>query len=225
MTTKDTKRERREEAKRARLEAQRRAQRKAAMRKVYGGVAAVLIIGLIAFLVINSGKDERNAAASLAADAAAAGCTAPKKIPEMSSSEHITPPATETYSNNPPTSGRHYTGPANSAYYTGVIANEVQDEYVVHNLEHGHIVIHYTDKLAEPIRTALEGFTKDNDTTVLMAPRSKTPAGTVLTFTAWNQVVTCNSPSNAASVSKLAEDFHTAFLNKAPETVPGLPNP
>jgi hypothetical protein len=222
-SSKDTKRERRDEAKKARLEAQRRAKRRSAMRKVYGGVAAVLIVGLIAFLIINGGKEGRDAKASLVSDATAAQCDAPKTNPEMPSSKHITRPATATYNANPPTSGEHYAdGPAGSAYFTGVHTNPFQDEEQVHNLEHGHVGIQYTDALPETVRTALEEFVGKHDTTAFIAPRpSMTTAA--LAFTAWNQVVTCTAPTDAAAVVKLAEDFYKAFADKAPESVPGAP--
>ena len=54
--------------------------------------------------------------------------------------------AHEAYNSDPPTSGPHYAEPIPAGFY-----NTAQlDEYTVHNLEHGHIVISYDcSKLAD----------------------------------------------------------------------------
>jgi hypothetical protein len=43
------------------------------------------------------------------------------------------------YNSDPPTSGPHYASPIPAGFYDA----PQEDEYVVHNLEHGHIVISY----------------------------------------------------------------------------------
>ena len=43
------------------------------------------------------------------------------------------------YRSNPPHSGPHYDTPANPAFYR----SQIPDEVVVHNLEHGHVVLYY----------------------------------------------------------------------------------
>lgn len=57
---------------------------------------------------------------------------------------HIRPPATVTYLHNPPTSGCHYDlGYGNAPIQTGVYNQSVPNEFWVHNLEHGYIVVLY----------------------------------------------------------------------------------
>ncbi len=220
MASKDTKRERREEAKKARLEAQRRAKRKAATRKVYSGVVVVGIIGVIAFLISNSGKAGRQAAAGFLANATAAGCEAPKDVDELPSAKHITPPAKATYNSNPPTSGEHYVGPANSAGYSGVHTNAFEDELQVHNLEHGHMGIQYKETLPDAVRTALEEWTTKNETKAFMAPRPALEQ--MVAFTAWGKLMTCGSITDPALATKVADGFLSVHGDKGPESVPGI---
>jgi hypothetical protein len=45
----------------------------------------------------------------------------------------------DPYNSDPPTSGPHYDQPVQAGFYD----EAPQDEYLVHNLEHGHIIISY----------------------------------------------------------------------------------
>ena len=52
---------------------------------------------------------------------------------------HVGPTVTVDYSTSPPTSGDHWATPASCGFYEEGLA----DEQIVHNLEHGNIVISY----------------------------------------------------------------------------------
>lgn len=56
---------------------------------------------------------------------------------------HVPPPAQVQYNHNPPTSGCHYSIPGQAPVQPGAYTQEVPDEYWVHNLEHGYIVVLY----------------------------------------------------------------------------------
>ena len=58
----------------------------------------------------------------------------------------------ETYNSNPPTSGPHYVEPAQAGFYDEALP----DEQLVHNLEHGYVVIWYNCTGLEA--TACESF-------------------------------------------------------------------
>ena len=62
----------------------------------------------------------------------------------MPTSIHIPEGQTVNYSTTPPTSGNHWVRPANCGFYP----EELPDERITHNLEHGHIVVSYN--LATP---------------------------------------------------------------------------
>jgi hypothetical protein len=58
----------------------------------------------------------------------------------MPSVNHITDPGIRVqYSTSPPTSGDHWFVPA----ACGIYKHEIPDEHVVHNMEHGHVIISY----------------------------------------------------------------------------------
>jgi hypothetical protein len=67
---------------------------------------------------------------------------------------HINPGTPhDPYNSDPPTSGPHYPSPAETGFYEEAPA----DEYLVHNLEHGHIIIWYNcSDLSEADCTSLK---------------------------------------------------------------------
>ena len=73
-----------------------------------------------------------------------------QKVPEMGR-EHIAVGISHTpYNSNPPTSGSHYADTANWGIHEGTIP----DEYLIHNLEHGGVVVHYKCPEPQPTPTA-----------------------------------------------------------------------
>ncbi|PJE76252.1 hypothetical protein COV04_00685, partial [Candidatus Uhrbacteria bacterium CG10_big_fil_rev_8_21_14_0_10_48_11] len=58
------------------------------------------------------------------------------------------------YSSNPPSSGSHYAQPTRGGFYNEV----VDDETVVHNLEHGDIWIAYHPRVSNEVKSNLEKF-------------------------------------------------------------------
>lgn len=62
------------------------------------------------------------------------------EVPVMENIFHIQPgQAPESYNSDPPTSGQHWAEPASAGFYT----KAPPDEQLVHNLEHGYVVIYY----------------------------------------------------------------------------------
>lgn len=57
---------------------------------------------------------------------------------------HVNPPAQITYTHSPPTSGCHYNlGYGDAPIQAGVYNQPVAQEYWVHNVEHGYVVVLY----------------------------------------------------------------------------------
>ena len=64
----------------------------------------------------------------------------------------------DPYNSDPPTSGPHYDAPAETGFYEEAPA----DEYLVHNLEHGHVIIWYNGaSLSEADCTTLKNNVRD----------------------------------------------------------------
>lgn len=111
------------------------------------------------------------------------------------------------YNSNPPASGPHYQRPAR----VGVYDEELLDERLVHNLEHGHIWISYRDKddkeLIEKLKKLAEGRRR-----VIMTYRPKNDSA--IAVAAWTRLLKLNSYDE----DKI-KDFISAWINQGPEKV------
>jgi uncharacterized protein DUF3105 len=210
-----TKRERKVEAKQRRLEELKRRARRKRMRKVYGGGAAavvVVVIIVVAALAGGRGKADRVRLNELAAKA---GCDR-LQSPTIEGSQHVSSPARVAYKTNPPTSGDHYPSPTS----TGTYNSPIQDEILVHNLEHGHVEFLWKPgEVSQEIVTALQGIVRSDRSFSLVAPR---PTNNVpLAFTAWGQLLKCPRPASATAVVAAARQFKKMFRDHGREHIPG----
>jgi len=215
---KETKRERREVAKQRRLEEIRRRQRKAKMRRwtTIGLIAVVVVGGVLGILAAHAASNRKKA--NLQKIAAAGGC---EEIKTFSSegATHVTPPARVNYKTNPPTSGNHYGQPAN----TGILSPAPQDEQLVHNMEHGHVIFWYKPDLDPSIITALQDIVKKDPRRLILVPRSNMDPP--LALTSWQHMQTCPSPTSATPA--VAQQFADTLKAHGPEgagDAPGIPS-
>ena len=90
-----------------------------------------------------------------------------------------------TYNTNPPTSGSHWAAPAEC----GIYDEELPDERVVHNMEHGHVIISYNlPELREAVRLLQLAEDLPNlESWGIVRPYSKIDPGTVA-ITAWGVI-------------------------------------
>ena len=124
----------------------------------------------------------------------------------------------EPYNSDPPTSGPHYAEPAQVGFYDEALP----DEQLVHNLEHGYIVIWYNctgleetacETLKEQIRDVMgqagsAGFS--SLTKLIAVPRSSLPSP--IAATSWGRLY----QPETFDVDELLV-FIKEFRNKAPE--------
>jgi hypothetical protein len=89
------------------------------------------------------------------------------------------------YNSDPPTGGWHYDTPWNPGFYEQPVA----DEYLVHNLEHGYVVISYDcSKLADcdgakaQVRQLMQRY---NNWKLVAVPRKNADAAIALTAWGW----------------------------------------
>lgn len=120
--------------------------------------------------------------------------------------EHISVGASHPeYNSNPPTSGSHNSQPAN----WGVYQEELPDEQLIHNLEHGGIWISYKD-VDQETKLSLETLGKRYPRSVVVTPRSANDAKIVIA--SWGRLDKMESFDE-----KRIEDFIKANINKSPE--------
>lgn len=114
----------------------------------------------------------------------------------------------DNYNTDPPTSGEHY---ASTAAW-GVHNEPVQNEFQVHNLEHGGVVIQYNESLSEDEISELEGITNQCDVKLILAPRPGMEQRIALT--AWTHYMYLDE----VDTDKI-QDFIDAYVDKGPEQI------
>lgn len=136
-----------------------------------------------------------------------------EKIPDLGR-KHVPETETISYNSNPPTSGSHYDTPAP----WGIQIQPPKDEALVHNLEHGGIVISYNpDQVKEEelkqLRSQVRELSKTNPRLVL-TPRSS--LDTPIALTAWTYLQKLDRYDPAA-----VQAFYEAHIARGPECQQG----
>lgn len=114
------------------------------------------------------------------------------------------------YRSNPPHSGAHYATPANPGFYR----TQIPDEVVVHNLEHGHIVLYYkpgalTGEDEEYVARLAKTYTA-TWAAFLAVPRAEMDHPLVLA--AWRHLMPMETLDRT-----LVEAFIDRFIGRGPE--------
>jgi hypothetical protein len=118
----------------------------------------------------------------------------------------------EPYNSDPPTSGPHY----DQTVEAGVYLEQIPDEYLVHNLEHGYVIIWYDctalseDECAELVAGMLNVFEAFDGYKVIGVPRlgMQTP----IALTSWGRLARLETWDEAFVI-----DFIETYQNQAPE--------
>jgi Protein of unknown function (DUF3105) len=203
---------RKQQAREAREAAERSMHRRHTIRRALtSAVLGVAIVGGFLFLTRVGGPRPIPAAAVEAAKTAnCTGVVTPLK--DAPGGQHLAPGQPYTYPSEPATSGLHAPSPlpADPAVYT-----EMQSEtQLVHNLEHGFVVIYYRPDgdgaLAQDVVDALTTYV-DSAGHVLLSPHTSLPTGVALAMTYWNRVQTCPATITAGQATTVAKGFVTAF--------------
>ena len=95
---------------------------------------------------------------------------------------HLTSPnAPVNYNSFPPSSGPHYAQPAP----WGVYPDTIKQTILVHNLEHGGVIVQYGKGVSQGDVQKLQSFYQDDPYGVVVAPYDK--LGNKIAATAWNE--------------------------------------
>ncbi|MDQ7036131.1 MAG: DUF3105 domain-containing protein [Anaerolineae bacterium] len=166
-----------------------------------GGVAAlVLFIGVIAWVV-----RQQSPLSDVDVDSIADESVVYANLGQ----EHIgVDDAHAPYNSNPPTSGPH-AGGVRTDFYTQQLA----DENLIHNLEHGHIWLSYRDSDDSEAIDLLQSIQSQFLSSVVVTYRPEND--TRIAVAAWNRLL---------ALEEVDEDQILAFISryrdKAPESVP-----
>jgi len=246
MSERQTKAQRKEEARRQRLEIQRRMARSRRTRWIAMGVVILLVAAGATYYALRPRPKVQEPQALLAAAtkaAQAAGCTDVRDVgsyqPSNLDAAHIgvqggppTMPPLSTYPSVPPASGPHAAIP----WSRGVYSTPPPIDQVIHSLEHGAAVVWYAPDASGTELTKIEDFYGDpsHGLKVIVAPydypdqgaEGTLPGGSTMALVAWHNVETCSRVSLAAAFGFTARygipPFGSqAYLGDAPE--PGAP--
>ena len=114
------------------------------------------------------------------------------------------------YNSNPPTSGPHYVNPVPAGFYP----QQLPDENLVHNLEHGHIWLSYRDQLDKDAIDLLSSIQRDNPQWVVVTYRPED--NNRVAAAAWQRLLVLND-LDEAQLRAFVQRYH----NHAPESIPG----
>jgi hypothetical protein len=157
-----TRKQRREEK-----EAQRRRSQLAWI--AAGVIVALLLVGVVGWSIRQSSQP------------------VPGEAVPIQGQQHIAPGQSHPpYNSDPPTSGWHYDQPADAGFYETALP----DEQLVHNLEHGHVIISYDcSKLAdcEPVKAELRAIVGRFQRWKVVAV-ARENADAAIALTAWGRI-------------------------------------
>ena len=180
-----------------------------------GIAAAGLLIlgGLLAWLSLK-GDDSASGSSGLAATMSSAGCT--YRTWPSEGRKHVADGTLVKYKSTPvPTSGSHYATPAIWNAYD----QPVEESRIVHNLEHGGIVVQYGNGVPEDTVADLNSFYQDDPGGMILAPLPR--LGNRIAISAWTHVASCTKFDEGAF-----EKFRDDFRYKGPEKIsPEFMNP
>ena len=202
----DTKKAKREAARQARLEAEL-ARKRAQKRKRLAMIAGALVVVLIGAYVLSKKSESSNK--NIAAMSKAAGCSAVQTFKELPRTPHLTPGDPEPkYNSNPPTSGLHLPSPGPWGSQDATVDKKI----LVHNLEHGGVIVHYK-KISNQEIDALNKLADETFADgVIVQPNPSITAP--IAMTSWQHLETCQKVSIPVVTA-----FIKSHCNKAPEKV------
>ena len=115
------------------------------------------------------------------------------------------------YNSNPPSSGWHYVESALEGFYD--INEPLPDEQLIHNLEHGHILIAYHPRISKEVREKLKSFDGSH---MVIAPREANE--TDIALVAWGRVDAFNLERSTLDEDRIA-NFIKRYINTGPEKI------
>jgi hypothetical protein len=179
------------------------------------GIVALVVV--IAAIALAGGGGGKSGDSSVAAAMRKAGCTL--KTAPAKSRQHVTSlTAKIKYNTNPPSAGSHYYSPATWDFYTSP-ANPIQ---VVHNEEHGGVILWWGNKVPKSTVDELRAFYYESPDGMLGTPLAS--LGTKVAITAWTSPAGSLGTGHAAVCptfnEKAFSTFRDAYRGQGPERYP-----
>jgi hypothetical protein len=194
-------RDQKEALRREREEREQRARAATQRKKMvgYGIAAAIAVAALVVVILLATGGDDGGSGPGNAGNifpdggsfpkqtvfevgpaAKAAGCELRTKKGSGVATHTTDLSDRVKYNTNPPTTGRHYEIPVED----GIYGRAPQDEQLVHNMEHGRVIVWVKPSLPKEQRADLRALVEDDPYQMVLVPRRNMPYA--VAATAWN---------------------------------------
>jgi hypothetical protein len=182
--------------------ARRLAEKRRRQRALLWTGAVVVVVALLVGVIVWQGgsHDDKVDAKALAAGRQAGGCGDVQQFAQAGRTHIPASQQPKNWNSNPPTSGDHLATPLQAGVYDA----EQDERAVVHNLEHGYVVIQYKNLPSDQV-TQLRKYVQDRGGKLVLNPYSGLPADGVA-LTAWQHLETCQRV-NLDVVKAFVHDF------------------
>jgi hypothetical protein len=165
-------------------------------------VSGLVILGVVlGFIVLGGNGSSSDPSSAMSA----AGCTF-QTYPNQGRQHFSAPNQPFKYNSFPPTSGTHDPAPAIFNAYE----EPINERKLVHNLEHGGVVMQYGSDVPSSTVNELRDFYRSSPNGMILAPLPR--LGDKIALTAWTHLSTCTEFNEGAF-----EKFRDAYRAKGPE--------
>lgn len=197
------------QARRLAEERRREEERRSARRRNLVTLAVAIVVGaLVVGSIVLQRQQEGGGGGPVGVAKADAGCGQIQR-PQDQGRDHIQPGAPhDRYSSTPPTSGPHYGTPASAGFYSSALP----PEQVVHNLEHGQIVIWYKPDASQETIDDIEQLVQQEPQATVAVPFEDVQGSATFVLSAWGAMQSCVRVSQ-----EVVDDFRRQFQGKSPE--------
>jgi hypothetical protein len=200
--------------------ARRKAERRRRRRALAWTAGVLVVVVALVGVIVWQGRDTsikltRPDAATLAAARQSAGCNEVQQL-RQAGRNHIGPDKQPSnWNSNPPTSGDHLLTPLPR----GIYQDQQDERAIVHNLEHGYVVIQYKNLPQDQLETLTKMAEGLKGQKVVLAPYQGLAADGVA-LTAWQRLQTCQQ----ANVDVVSAFFNDYMQPNGPRSVAPEPN-
>jgi hypothetical protein len=185
-------------------------QRKAAMKRNAITIGAVVIVGVLVIVLIVAQRKSGTGPVqdNVGVAEGQAGCGDVEEFEEQKA-EHIGIDEEHApYNSSPPTSGPHYEIPAETTFFT----DQIPEEQVVHNLEHGAIVIWYSPDAPEETLDDIEALVDQEPTATVALPYTDLESPYTFALSGWTVLQKCEKVSQ-----DVVDEFRSDYQGEGPE--------
>jgi hypothetical protein len=170
-------------------------------------VAAAILIGTVALGGCTSDEEPAPQAATTTT-VFTPTCDPPQAFPDQGQRHLENGTPFDRYNSTPGTSGPHWISPADPGFY----GTRVPEPALVHNMEHGQVVVYYHALKRKDLHLVQQYVLRAKG--AVIGARAPVGIDAPITLAAWRTVQTCDG-----FTEQLADAFRREFQGKGPERV------